>query len=1112
VVTTYSSLNVKSEQHECYVTTAQLLQQKEILKSTKRESTISLGLFHSRKGSRQVKHERRIRILFDTGCGATLINQAFVKRLKTSAVKGTTWSTKAGTFETNRKCRVSFILPEFHPDRDITWTAYVDESPQANSRYDMIIGRDLLQELGMDFLFSKKVMIWDNATVPMRDPRWLQSANLDAYEKEVHSMHDPATTEAERIQEILDGKYTPADLDAVVRECTHLTHDEQQRLHALLEKFEPAFDGSLGAWNTEPIDLELKDPVNEKPYHAKPFPVPHSQEVKLRAELERLCEQNVLRKINRSEWAAPNFVITKKDGSLRTIADFRELNKRIKRKPFPIPKIQDMLQKLEGFQYATSLDLNMGYYHILLTPNASRLCTIVLPWGKYEYLRLPMGLCNSPDIFQEKMSDLMQGLEFARAYIDDLLVLSKGSFAEHLDHLEQVLIRVSEAGLKINASKCFFCQEQLEYLGYWITRDGIQPLSKKVEAINNLAPPTTRRQLRRFIGMVNYYRDMWLRRSHVLAPLTALTSVKTKWKWTDEHQKAFDTMKRIMARETILAYPDFNKVFEIHTDASKTQLGACISQEGRPIAFYSRKLNPAQTRYTTTERELLSIVETLKEFRNILLGQQIIVHTDHENLTYKNFNTDRVMRWRLFIEEYSPDLRYVKGTKNIVADALSRLDLLHPPLDEAHFTDELRSELYCYAQDEVSPDIFPLSYRVLGKHQAKDKQILKVLQKDNSPYHLKSFHGGGTERELICKNDKIVVPHALQKRMVDWYHNYLCHPGINRTEETISQHFWWPKMRTHITVSVSTCANCQRNKRRVKKLGHLPAKIAEAEPWDKMCIDLIGPYKIRQKGTDKELRECKCVTMIDPATGWFEICQYDDKRSITVANIAEQEWLSRYPWPTQITFDRGSEFIGHEFQDMIKNDYGIKAKPITVRNPQANAIVERIHQVLGNIIRTFELQTNYLDETDPWKGILTAAAFAVRTTYHTTLQKSPGQLVFGRDMIMNIKHTANWEYIRMRKQKLIDKNNRIENSKRKAYSYEVGDQVMLRVGTERKYEQPFSGPHSILQVNKNGTVRLQKGAVAETINIRRIEPFREPPVSIHGAGCNMRQSRKRRRI
>ena len=143
--------------------------------------------------------------------------------------------------------------------------------------------------------------------------------------------------------------------------------------------------------------------------------------------------------------------------------------------------------------YATLLDLNMGYYHILLTPNASRLCMVVLPWGIYEYLRLPMGLCNSPDIFQKNMSELMAGLEFCRAYLDDLLIISKGDFEQHLKQLEQALTQLSEAGLKINASKSHFCQTELEYLGYWITQSGIRPVAKKVEAILRIKPPTNRR-------------------------------------------------------------------------------------------------------------------------------------------------------------------------------------------------------------------------------------------------------------------------------------------------------------------------------------------------------------------------------------------------------------------------------------------------------------------------------------------------------------------------------------------------------------------------------------------------------------------------------------------
>ena len=223
--------------------------------------------------------------------------------------------------------------------------------------------------------------------------------------------------------------------------------------------------------------------------------------------------------------------------------------------------------------------------------------------------------------------------------------------------------------------------------------------------------PKTRKQLRSFIGMVNYYRDMWPQRSHLLAPLSSLTSAKIKWDWTIQCQKAFEDMKRLIAKETLLTYPNFKKPFEIHTDASKVQLGACISQEGRPVAFYSRKLNPAQTRYTTTERELLSIVETLKEFRNILLGQQIVVHTDHANLTYKHFNSDRVMRWRLFIEEYSPDLQYIKGENNVVADALSRLPQISTSCEDNE--ESFYALVECHNKEQKNADKYdfhPLSY------------------------------------------------------------------------------------------------------------------------------------------------------------------------------------------------------------------------------------------------------------------------------------------------------------------------------------------------------------------------------------------------------------------
>jgi hypothetical protein len=211
----------------------------------------------------------------------------------------------------------------------------------------------------------------------------------------------------------------------------------------------------------------------------------------------------------------------------------------------------------------------------------------------------------------------MEGLEFVRVYLGDLLVISKSTFEDHLQKVDQVLGKLTEAGLKGNLKKCTLAKTETEYLGYIVTRDGIKPQPKKVEAILNIRSPRTLRQLKSLLGMVQYYRDMWPKRSHILAPLTTASSTKNqkKFKWTEEMEDAFTEMKKIMAQEALLALPDYTKPFQVYTDASGFQLGAVLQQEGKPLAYYTRKLMDTQRRYTAEERKLLSIVETLKEFK-----------------------------------------------------------------------------------------------------------------------------------------------------------------------------------------------------------------------------------------------------------------------------------------------------------------------------------------------------------------------------------------------------------------------------------------------------------------------------------------------------------------
>jgi hypothetical protein len=284
--------------------------------------------------------------------------------------------------------------------------------------------------------------------------------------------------------------------------------------------------------------------------------------------------------------------------------------------------------------------------------------------------------------------------------------------------------------------------------------------------------------------------------------------------------------------------------------------------------------------------------------------------------------------------------------------------------------------------------------------------------------------------------------------------------------------------------------------------------MGELQPWHTVDIDLIGPYTVSAKQhqpgrkiVNTEL-QLTCMTFIDPATGWFEIAEvptfdleqvkagnkeYIDKSSARVSLLFNNTWLSRYPRPIEAVYDNGSEFK-KDFQPLIE-DFDIKPKCTTMENPQANAPVERVHQVIQNMIRTKDLSNRVFDYIDPWGEIISSIAWAICASYHSIFGATPAQLVFGRDMIFNIKTIVDWKTITTRKQKQILKDNERENKGRIDHQYSVGDLVYLRPsGIQRKLETHKKAPHCITHVYANGTVRLQIGAINEKVNIRRIEP------------------------
>ena len=641
--------------------------------------------------------KKLLRVLLDPGSTKTMIHRRALPRGTTAVTleKGKTITTLAGLMNTSTMVRLRDIkLPEFDKNRIVeVQNALVFDQ---KCRYDVILGSDFLTKTGIDIQYSTRTMEWFENILPMRDPR-----SID--EEEFWTMADAFNVQLEEdflgedwldshfAAPIMDAKYEKLDIPELVKGLTHLTEEQQQDLKGLLEKHQKLFDGTLGVYPHRKFHIEIEP--DAKPVHARPYAVPHVHLEVFKKELQHLVKLGVLSPQGISEWASPTFITPKKDGRVRWISDLRQLNKVVKRKQYPLPIISDVLKKRNGYSFFSKLDISMQYYTFELDEESKDLCTIVTPFGKFKYNRLPMGLKCSPDFAQEVMENIFRDMEDTDVYIDDIGAFSN-DWKHHVALLDDVLGRLVNNGFTVNPLKCEWAVKETDWLGYWLTPEGLKPWKKKIDAILKMEPPKSVKQLRGFVGAVNYYRDMWPHRSHILAPLTAQTGKKDKkFIWSDEMQDAFDKMKALMAADAISAYPNHNLSFHIYTDASDFQLGAVIMQNGRPVAYYSRKLNKAQKNYTTMEKELLSIVATLKEFRSMLLGADLHIHTDHKNLTYDNLQTQRVLRWRVYLEEYSPQFHYIEGPKNTIADTFSRLhngendDLEGEEIEDSHFSD-----------------------------------------------------------------------------------------------------------------------------------------------------------------------------------------------------------------------------------------------------------------------------------------------------------------------------------------------------------------------------------------------------------------------------------------
>ena len=577
--------------------------------------------------------------------------------------------------------------------------------------------------------------------------------------------------------------------------------------------------------------------------------------------------------------------------------------------------------------------------------------------GLFQFNVMPFGLSNAPAVFQELMNIVLQGCEeFAMAYLDDVLIFSKNP-EEHLRHIETIFERIRQHGLKLKLKKCAFFKEETEYLGFVISKDGVKPDPKKVEAIRDLPEPKNVREIRGFIGMCSYYRRFVPNFSKIAEPLIDLTKKYARFKWTSECQTAFDFLKESLTVVPLLAYPDTNKPYVLYTDASNNCIGACLTQktddeEEKPIYFLSHKLSQTQTRWSTVEKEGFAIYYALQKLDHYLHNAKFTIKTDHKPLKYildSPMQNKKIQLWALSIAGYNTQVEYIKGKENHCADLLSRIPFKKgekeelqqsksTPEDEELDIDDRSLEIGAINSNEINPRDFASSHVDppgdvikpdidlpedfnMVEEQQKDEEIGKLKNRMNKGTATKAeqTHYFETEDGLLYylsqpdSEDprlRLYIPQEMENIVIKQYHDQLGHMALDKTYDSMRLKYFFPNMYRKLNSYIEKCVTCQTASAK-KPRPPLQETDIPPYPFAKMALDLSGPYPTTMSGNRY------IVSFIDIYSGWPEAYAVPDKAADRIVHLILEEIFPRFGCPLEIVSDNGTENVNRKVQETL---------------------------------------------------------------------------------------------------------------------------------------------------------------------------------------------------
>lgn len=477
-------------------------------------------------------------------------------------------------------------------------------------------------------------------------------------------------------EEDREQEFPRKDQKSMTVDLSHLQPGKQREIQALLDP--DLFTERPGFTTLVEHKVHLKaDAIPRR----RSYRIPERLLPKLKEEVEVMLQLDVIEQ-STSEWCSPIVLVPKKDGSLRFCIDFRYLNSMSKCQSYPMPRIDELLEKVGNSKFISTIDLSKGYWQLSLAQETKELTAFTTPFGLYQFKVMPFGLQGAPATFQRLMDQILRDVpQFAAAYLDDVVIFSQ-TWEDHVTHLQQVLRLLKNAGLTINPGKCSLAKSEVEYLGHIVGQGVIKPRVGKVDAIHSYPVPSTKKRVRAFLGLVGWYSKFIPHFADRAAVLTNLTkaSAPTKVKWTEDCDRAFKDLKMAITSESVLHTPDFNNSFILQTDASAVGLGAVLLQDvdgqRKPVLFLSRKLLDRETRYSTVEKECLAMKWAISSLKYYLLGRHFYLETDHRALQWlkrmKESNT-RLTGWYLSLQPYDFTIHYRSGKANLVADCLSRV-------------------------------------------------------------------------------------------------------------------------------------------------------------------------------------------------------------------------------------------------------------------------------------------------------------------------------------------------------------------------------------------------------------------------------------------------------